>query len=217
MLHQKSLNLLFLVRLTVKAVWQVMLAVFFIILGVIPIFNYGSYKLLGLTPELFTAITHTARRLIPLAAVLPVVFLLNAFSGSTGRELLCLYTREKKCAIAFMTLLLPLCAAALPLFLVYAHYFDSVLPEFLKMAAAAILFYGLAYFLMFLTTSVAVTALLLLLYESYLIISVEVSPLNFVLFHPQNYDYAFTWIFLAVLGVFLMLTGELISKIRYSP
>lgn len=62
-----NLPLYLLTRLSFKAVRGSFLFSFVIIFVLIPILNYGNYKLLGLTPELQITVVHTARRLMPIA------------------------------------------------------------------------------------------------------------------------------------------------------
>lgn len=97
-----NLPLYLLTRLSFKTVRGSFLFSFIISFVLIPILNYGNYKLLGLTPELQITVVHTARRLMPIACVFPAVMLFRLFMQTDSKELLRITMCTRRLWVAFL-------------------------------------------------------------------------------------------------------------------
>ncbi len=217
MLHQRHLrkqNILFLTELSLRAVKLVLLFSFIIIYIIIPIINYGNYKSLGNTPELYRTVIHTARRLIPFSSILPAVMILRIFSETDCNEILNMYLKGRRLIIVYLTNAI-IAFSSVALFVFYSYYLNIVFAEYLKILSASFMFFSVSYFLMLLTHSTAVTTLILMVYEIFLITSAETSLINFVLFNETKYDCPFSWGYMILIGMFIITAGEAVDKIRF--
>lgn len=209
-----NLPLYLLTRLSFKAVRGSFLFSFVIIFVLIPILNYGNYKLLGLTPELQITVVHTARRLMPIACVFPAVMLFRLFMQTDSKELLRITMCTRRLWVAFLA-----CALRIGLggavFVAYSRLFDGMFAEFCKIVAVCIMLFGIVSFLMSFSALTAITLLLLTVYEVFLIVSTEPSFANFVLYYNTKADNAFSWLYITALGIFAMLAGEAVWRIRH--
>ena len=201
-------------RLSFKAVRGSFLFSFVIIFVLIPILNYGNYKLLGLTPELQITVVHTARRLMPFACVFPAVMLFRLFMQTDCKELLCVTMRTRRLLVAFFACAVPCIGFCSMVFVVYSRLFDGMFFEFLKIAAVCTMLFGIVSLLMSFTSSAAITLLLLTVYEVFLLVSTEASYANFVLYYNTKADNVFSWLYIMVLGVYAMLVGEAVRRIK---
>ncbi len=205
-----------LILLSMKAIMPVLLFSLGVMLVVVPIINYGNYKLLGISDELKTTLIHTARRLIPFACALPSVFMLRLFTETDAKEIMQIYLTNKR---LYLTLFPALFYALISgvLFIIYSHYFEDMGLEFVKTVCVILFLYGIYYFIMAVSRSTAVTLLLMIVYEVFIIIDFSDIPVNYVMYSQGTLNPYEYWIYLALSGVVTSFIGEkLLRSIKLS-
>ncbi len=200
-----------LILLSMKAIIPVLLFSLGVMLVVVPIINYGNYKLLGISDELKTTLVQTARRLIPFSCSLPSVFMLRLFTETDAKEIMQIYLTNKR---LYLTLFPALFYALISgvLFIIYSHYFEDMGLEFVKTVCVILFLYGIYYFIMAVSRSTAVTLLLMIVYEVFIIIDFSDIPVNYVMYSQGTLNPYEYWVYLALAGVITAFLGEIILK-----
>lgn len=215
MLHKGNIKIsngLKLFYLSQKSVIAAIFFSLFVIFAVIPFLNYSAYKELGMNDMLKDALINTARRLIPLCAVVPPVMLLRLFLESDCKELMYIYLFGKRLALTFSSAVSVFLLTAV-LFISYGRHFNGFFAEFLKTACICCLLYGVSYLLMSVLRSTAIVLLAIMTYELFVITSNSVLPINYVLYPDKT---VFYWLCLLAMGVFFAVIGEAAIKHRES-
>lgn len=214
MLHKGNIrvsNLFKLLILSMRAVMPVLLFSIGIILVAVPIINYGNYKLLGISDELKATIINTARRLIPFACALPSLFMLRLFTETDAKEIMQIYLTNKRVSLTLFPVLLNALISGI-LFIAYSHYFENMGTEFIKTVCVIFFLYGISYFIMAVSRSTAVTLLMMIAYEVFIIIDLSDIPVNYVMYSQdmlKPYEY---WAYLALAGVITAFFGDKILR-----
>lgn len=214
MLHKGNIrvsNLFKLLILSMRAVMPVLLFSIGIILVAVPIINYGNYKLLGISDELKATIINTARRLIPFACALPPLFILRLFTETDAKEIMQIYLTNKRVSLTLFPVLLNALISGI-LFIAYSHYFENMDTEFIKTVCVIFFLYGISYFIMAVSRSTAVTLLMMIAYEVFIIIDLSDIPVNYVMYSQgmlKPYEY---WAYLALAGVITAFFGDKILR-----
>ncbi len=193
--------------LSMKAVMPVLLFSLGVIIVAVPIINYGNYKLLGISEELKTTLIQTARRLVPFACALPSVFMLRLFTETDAKEIMHIYITGKRLYLTMLPALFNALVSGV-LFTAYSRFFEDMGLEFLKTVCVALFLYGVSYFIMAVSRSTAVTLLLMITYEVFIIIDLSDIPLNYVMYSQsalKPYEY---WLCFALSGALAAFLGE---------
>lgn len=215
MLHKGSLevsNSLKLFCLSLKSIKAILILSLGIIFIVVPIINYGNYKTFGITDDLKILIIHTARRLIPFSCVLPSVLLLRQYVEADGKELMHIYLTKRRILLTLLTVIFSLVLSAV-LFVVYSHFFNEMWFEYAKLICISLMLYGLAYFFMSITRTTAISLLILIVYEVFVISNYSSNPVNFVLFNETGLEWFEYWLYLVLIGCFLTIVGERLLRV----
>lgn len=217
MLHKGNIrvsNSFKLIFLSMRAVMPVVLFFLAVIFIAVPIINYGNYKLLGISDELKTTLIHTARRLIPFACALPSVFMLRLFTETDAKEIMQIYLTNKRLYLTLFPALFNALISGI-LFIAYSHYFENMGLEFVKAVCVILFLYGSSFFIMAVSRSTAVTLLLMIAYEVFIIIDLSDIPLNYVMYSKDTSNEY--WAYLALAGVITAFLGEkLLRSIKLS-
>ena len=205
-------NVPYLTFLSLKATAAVVLTGLALVAVVTPVINYGNFKMLGNSPELLTSLVHTARRLIPFAAVLPPVMIMRLYAESDCRETFCIYTATQRFAVALGANAVTVLCSGL-LFICYSALFGLSFIEFFKTAVISFMLFCAAYSLMFLIRSCAVTMLIITVYEVYLIASSS-SVANYVLLCGTAKDSPGTYAAMTGIGLLAVLLSQAVQELR---
>lgn len=203
-LHLKGMGILF---------WIPLVAVH----GLIPLISLMNYKKNGASPEFAGDIVSFSQLLIPMFSCWWTIFLLREYVECDGNELL--YVCRTK--VKFIDILCPFFLYFLTVILQFSVYI-SLVPmlknELVRLLCLCVFYFGLAYFLMFLTKSTAVVVMSVLTYTvvNYIAKAVTMEATFFPLyFDPRatsRETYLFVCLPMAVCGIALLCGGVLLNK-----
>lgn len=129
----------------------------------IPVLNYISYSVHGISDELYYRISELTQIFIPFFSVWWVIFILKEFVDSDGCELL--YTNQKTPAKSSIFMAFGIyCLNIIALYFIYSCLFKNFLMELIKILMVCVFFFGLSLFFSKLTDSTSITILILVMY-----------------------------------------------------
>lgn len=193
---------------------------FLVLYLVIPIMNLMQYHKLGQGEMFLIQIYLSAFILIPVIAPFFVVIVFQEYYETMGNELLFLYKRDKVFSAVGYSVLFHL--LTVPLFLVYTIIDKRFFMEFVRMSIVIYFICSLAYLLMVLFHSIAITWVIIICYVIYNILFHNGQLWCVVYFYALWMDRELLMrVYLPMLGlsVFLFAIARFISlrfdKLRY--
>lgn len=149
-LHLKNLRALFFVPLLILNV-------------LIPMLNYMVYKQYGVGERLYLNILEYSLWFMPMASVWWALFALRDYLESEGNELLYVNPNANKFPDIFFLFFLSVLNIAI-IFSVYTDFLPHMKYEFFRILTVCIFYFGIVYFLSFLSKSTTITLAAVVLY-----------------------------------------------------
>ena len=147
--HLKSIGLLFFIPLVIIDI-------------LIPILNIMEYSKYGIGEELYIHILQYSQWFFPFFSVWWVLFVLREYIESDGNELL--YVHADRCKLKDILCLFILYIFNITiLFSIYTVLFPNMIYEFFKILSVCIFYLGITYFFTYLSKSITITLLILIL------------------------------------------------------
>lgn len=151
--------------------------------AVIPALNFFSVEKFGRSPEAVCEILRIAFMFFPFLSVWCTLFFLKEYLEADGHELLYVCRSKLKLVDSLYPFLL-YCILISAFFGGYQFVFHGMTIEWGSMLCVCVFYFGLVYFLLFLTKSITITLMVLLLYTLANIIFLTGEP-----FFPFYYYY----------------------------
>ncbi len=149
-LHLKNLKFLFFVPLLIMN-------------ALIPMLNYAVYKQYGVGDRLYTNILEYSQWLMPFASVWWSLFALRDYLEGDGNELLYVNRHSNKFVDIFILFFISILDIAI-VFSVYAIQIPQMKFEYIRILSICFLYFGIVYFVSFLTKSTTLSTLTVVLY-----------------------------------------------------
>jgi len=133
---------------------------------IVPLINYTEIKIYGFGDNLYENILETAQKFLPLFAAWWVIFILREYVEDEGNEVLYVYENMGKTKVFDVLLIFFIYSLHIvPLFLMYTFFLDNMPMEMIKIIIQSFFFSSLAYCLMYLFRSSAITFMIVMIYN----------------------------------------------------
>ncbi len=199
--HLKSIGLLFFIPLVIIDI-------------LIPILNIMEYSKYGIGEELYIHILQYSQWFFPFFSVWWVLFVLREYIESDGNELL--YVHADRCKLKDILCLFILYIINITiLYFIYDALFPDMKYEFLKILSVCIFYLGITYFFTYLTKSITITLLILILFTLANITygsNIMIFPLYYTLDKITVSLYINSYLPLMLTGLILLFVGVVLNK-----
>jgi len=199
-------------RLHVRSIGLLSVFPFFVVNLLLPLLSFMVYRKEGATDAFHLGTIQFGQWLMPLCSILNVLFVLREYVESPGKEIL--FVCRNKCKLLdFLFVFLLSLGNIFILFVVYELFWPGLFFEFFRIASVCILFFGITYFLTFLTKTIYMPLMTLLLYTIASIMTYT-DRMLFPLYYSNEFvslpmfvryylPFALTGVVLLVIGVFI--------------
>ncbi|MFZ3591295.1 hypothetical protein ACOI1C_19150 [Bacillus sp. DJP31] len=192
--------------------------IFFMYL-VIPALFFSEIAITGVGDILHLRVVETTQKILPLFSVWWIIFILREYIEGEGNEVLYVYEDLKRTKLLDILIVFIIYSLKItPLFILFSFFLDDMIFELLRVMIQCFFYSSLAYCLIYLTKSSAITFMFIMVYNflvTYLNSSFvsKVSIFSNVsmsidLFH-EKYIYVF------LLGLVILLIGMIMNKYFY--